>query len=108
MLRIRYKDHPTRENCVISINDYVSQKSGARYRVVLDYNEINFAIRNERTKEFVFKSKNYGNLNVLRRNARAKLKDLGVYVGRESRNRTFGICEKNWTQDKQRKLEKES
>lgn len=103
MLRIRYKDHPTRENCVISINDFVSKKTGARYRVILDFNENNFSIRNERNKEFVFKSKNYGNLNVLRRNARAKLKDLGVAVGRESRNRCFGRCEKGFSQEKWRK-----
>lgn len=104
MLRIRYKDHPTRENCVISINDFVSQRTGARYRVILDYNDKNFAIRNERTKQLVFKSKDYGNLNVLRRNARAKLKDFGVAVGRESRNRTFGRCEKGFTEAKNREL----
>lgn len=108
MLRIRYKDHPTRDNCKISINEYISQRTGARYKVVLDFDEMMFSIRNERTKEFIFKSKKYGNLNVLKRNARSKLGDLGVKVGRESRDRTFGICSKNWNQDKQRKLNKEN
>ena len=107
MLRIRYKDHPTRDNCKISINEYISQRTGARYKIVLDFDEMMFSIRNERTKEFIFKSKKYGNLNVLKRNARSKLGDLGVKVGRESRDRCFGLCEKDFTQEKWRKLNRE-
>jgi hypothetical protein len=100
MLRIRYKEHPTKEDCVVSINEYVSKRTGARYRIVIDYKAMTFAVRNERSKEFIFKSKQYGNKNVLRRNARAKLADLGVEVGRESRNRCFGRCEKGFNQSK--------
>ena len=100
MLRIRYKDHPTRENTVISINEYVSKRTGARYRVVIDYEAMTYSIRNERTKEFSFKGNTYTNKNALRRAARAKLADLGVEVGRESRNRCFGRCEKGFNQSK--------
>lgn len=105
MLRIRYQEHPTREECVISINDFVSQRTGARYKVVIDYRNMQYAIRNERTKEFVYKSGSYTNKNAIRRAARNRLKAFGVNMGRESRNRTFGRCDKNWTQEKQRELE---
>ncbi len=101
--RIRYTDHPTRENCLISINSYVSKISGARYKIVLDLEEMEFGIRNERNKEFSFKSKKYGNLNVLKRNARSKLEALGIDLSRESRDRTFGLCSKGHTQHKEEK-----
>lgn len=99
--RIRYKDHNTRENCLLTINAYVSKKTGARYRIVLDLNEMQFHIRNERSKEFVFSSKQYGNMNVLKRNARSKLESFGVDLSRESRDRTFGLCDKGHTQYKE-------
>jgi hypothetical protein len=96
--RILYKDH-SREGWVISISSFESIR-GARYKVLLDLDEKCFYIRNEYSKEFVVKSEKYGNLNVLKRNARAALGKLGVAIGRESRNRTFGLCEKGTTQQK--------
>ena len=96
--RIRYIDHPTKEDCLISLNEYVSKITGARYKIVLNVKEMWYGIRNERSKEFSYKSKNYGNLNVLKRTARAKLEDLGVNLSRESRDRTFGLCKEGYTQ----------
>jgi hypothetical protein len=98
--RIRYEDHETRENNLISVCTYISKTTGAKYRIVLDLNEMMYMIRNERDKVFIKKSKKYGNLNVLKRNARSALGKLGVALKRESRNRTFGLCDKGTTQDK--------
>lgn len=100
MKRIRYQDQDGRENTKISLNVYVSQSTGARYRVILDLNDMVYKIRNERTKEFVIKSEAYGNINVLKRNARAHLEKLGVKLSKEARDRTFGLCEKGFTQQK--------
>ena len=97
--RIRYEKHPTKDNCVISIQKFVSDTTGAKYKIILDYNDNTYAIRNERNKEFVVKSKSYGNLNVLKRNARSSLEKLGVQLNKESRDRCFGLCEKNYTQE---------
>jgi hypothetical protein len=101
--RIRYVDHPTKDNCIISLNQYVSERTGAKYKIVLNLEEMIYGIRNERTKEFVFKSKQYTNLNVLKRTARSKLESFGVNLKRESRDRTFGICSKDYTQEKHEK-----
>ena len=99
--RIRYEKHPTREKCFLTINSYTSQKTGAKYKIVLDIDNMQFMIRNERNKEFIFTSKQYKNLHVVKRTARKKLEGLGVSLGRESRDRTFGLCEKGHTQEKQ-------
>ena len=96
--RIRYVDHPVKEDCLISLNEYVSKSTGARYKIVLNIKEMWYGIRNERNKEFSFKSKQYGNLNVLKRNARSKLESFGVNLSRESRDRTFGLCKEGYTQ----------
>lgn len=98
--RIRYTEHPTKENCLVSINDYLSERTGAKYKIVLHLDEMFYGIRNERSKEFIYKSKKYTNLNVLKRTARAKLESLGVNLSRESRDRTFGLVEKGYTQEK--------
>jgi hypothetical protein len=104
--RIRYNEHPSRDNCKISLNSYTSLKTGAKYRILLDLNEMKFMIRNERDKELKFTSKQYKNLNVLKRTARKKLEDFGVSLGRESRDRMFGRCEKGYTQKQFEKEEK--
>jgi hypothetical protein len=105
--RIRYKDHPTRTNCLISINDYVSLRTGARYKLLLDLENMKFMIRNERSKEFSFTSKSYGNMNVLKRNARSKLESFGVNLSRESRDRTFGRCPEGMSQSQWERLSDE-
>lgn len=103
--RIRYKDHKHRENHVISIREFISASTGARYKVLLDLENLTYMIRNERTKEFVKKGgDNINNLNVLKRTARKKLGELGVPLDRESRDRTFGKVPKGMTQKKWEQL----
>jgi hypothetical protein len=99
--RIKYIDHKYKDNHVISLRSFVSSSTGANYRIVLNLENKQFFIRNERTKEFVKKSKEYGNMNVLKRNARKALESLGVELKRESRDRSFGRCEKGWSQSKE-------
>jgi hypothetical protein len=107
--RIRYIEHKHRENQVISIREFVSKKSGARYRIILDLANFLFMIRNERTKEFVLKGgENINNLNVLKRTARKELESLGVEMERESRDRTFGRVPKGMTQKKWEAQKKDS
>ena len=95
--RIKYKDH-VKDGMLISRRTFISTTTGASYKVVLDLNEMKYKIRNERTKVFSVISKEYGNLNVLKRTARAHLEKLGVQLKRESRQRTFGRCNKGYTQ----------
>lgn len=108
-LRIRYIDHKFKENHRISLNDYTSESTGAKYRVILNLEDMEFYIRNERTKEYVFKSTvKYTNINVLKRNARGKLEKYGVKLSRESRNRCFGICNEGYSMNEYMKeLEQE-
>jgi hypothetical protein len=103
--RIRYEKHPTKEECVISVQDFVSSKNGGRYRIVLNLQEMTYHIRNERSKEFIYSSKKYGNLNVLKRTARARLESYGITLSRESRERTFGLCPVGWSQKKQEEID---
>ena len=98
-VRIKYIDHKYKDGCKISAKAYTSQSTGAKYRTILNLDEMEFYIRNERTKEFIFKSDKYTNMNVLKRNARAKLEKLGVNLGKEVRNRTFGRCPEGYTQE---------
>lgn len=104
--RIRYVEHRYKENCKISGRSYTSSKNGATYRVILDLDNMQYYIRNERNKEYVFKSKQYTNMNVLKRNARAELERFGVDLTTEIRDRSFGICPKGYS-EKKHKLYKE-
>ena len=108
--RVKYISHKYKKNHVISTRTFVSQSTGAKYRIILNFDDMEYYIRNERTKEFIYKSRTYTNLNVLKRVARAKLEKLGVSLKREIRDRQFGICEKGFSQSKleaQQELEKE-
>ena len=49
-------------------------------------------------KEFVKKSRKHKNMNMLKKEAREDLESLGVEFKRESRSRTFGLCEKGYDQ----------
>ena len=102
--RIRYIDHKFKENHKISGRHFVSSSTGAKYRIILNLEEMQYYIRNERTKEFVYKSKSYTNMNVLKRNARSRLEKFGVELERESRDREFGLCPKGMTQEKYEEL----
>jgi len=96
--RIKYVDHKFKENHRISTRAYVSNSTGAKYRPILNLTDMEYYIRNERTKEYVYKSKQYTNLNVLKRNARSELERFGVDLKRESRDRDFGLCRSGYSQ----------
>jgi hypothetical protein len=102
--RVRYVDHKFKSNCKISGKSFTSEKNGATYRIVLDLEQMQYYIRNERSKEYVFKSKVYTNMNVLKRTARAELERFGVNLSTEVRGRTFGLCKKGMTQTKWKAL----
>lgn len=106
--RIKYIEHKYRDNSNISIKAYTSESNGAKYRIVLDFDEMKYYIRNERTKEFVFKSKAYKNLNVLKRLAREELERFGVNLKKEVRDRTFGRCNKGYTQSQHERYNREN
>jgi len=108
--RIKYVDHKYKQNHRVSARAFVSQTTGAKYRPVLNLTDMEFYIRNERTKKYVHKSGKYTNLNVLKRMARAKLESFGVPLKTESRDRQFGLVEAGMTQQKweaQQRLQKE-
>ena len=96
--RIRYQKQTKKYSTLISVQDFVSNKTGAKYKVILDVDNGIYKIRNERTKEFVVKSEAHSNMNVMKRKARAHLEKLGVSLSKESRDRTFGRCNKGYTQ----------
>jgi hypothetical protein len=106
--RIKYVEHKFRDDSMISMKSYTSSRTGASYRIILDFAEMQYFIRNERTKEFVFKSKPYKNKNVLKRTARAELERFGVDLKKEVRDRTFGRCNKGYNQRQHELYEKES
>ena len=102
--RIRYIETDV-ENVLISNRVFVSQSTGARYSVILDLNNFTFRIRNENSKtNTAIGGENINNLNVLKRTAKKHLERLGVNFSLESRMRTFGRCEKGYTQKKHTKL----
>ena len=103
--RIKYVDHKYKKNHRISTRAYTSKSTGAKYRPILNLDDMEFYIRNERTKVHVFKSGKYTNLNVLKRNARAKLESFGVVLKTESRDRTFGLCKAGYSQKDHEMLE---
>jgi len=98
--RIRYA--PTdREGEYESIKIFVSSSTGARYKVFINVVNFSYRIRNEHNKlNIIKKEKGINNLNVLKRAAKRDLESLGVRFNDESRNRTFGLCEKGYNQKK--------
>ena len=58
-----------------------------------------YYIRNERSGEYVYKSGQYTNLNVLKRKAREEIERFGVPLNKEVRSRSFGLCKKGYTQE---------
>lgn len=96
--RIRYVDHKFKPGHKISLNSYTSETRGSSYRIILNLEDMEYYIRNERTKEYIKKSTiKYTNINVLKRNARRALESFGVSLDTESRSRTFGRCETGYT-----------
>ena len=96
--RIRYIKYDSRPGCKISLRKFTSKKTGANYRVIINEEDMEYYIRNERSKEFTKKSRKHKNMNVLKKEAREDLESLGVEFKRESRQRTFGVKPKGYDQ----------
>jgi len=102
-IRIKYINHKFKDDHKITNKLYTSQSTGANYRIILNLSNpesLEYYIRNERTKQYTFKSGQYTNLNVLKRKAREELQRFGVSLEKEIRNRSFGLCEKDYSQEK--------
>ncbi len=96
--RIRYIKYDHRPGCKITLRAFTSSSTGARYRIILNEEEMEYYIRNERTKVFTKKSRKHKNMNVMKREAREDLESLGVKFKRESRDRSFGVAPKGYDQ----------
>jgi len=106
--RIKYMDYDFRgEGYKISVKDFISQRTGARYKIILNLNEMEYYIRNERNKEKIKTSRKHKNMNVMKREAREDLESLGVILGKEVRSRSFGLCETGYSQTKHKRLIRE-
>lgn len=98
--RIRYENHPKRENVLKSTHILVSAKTGAKYEVRLDLNNYTYEIKNINREVIYRGGENINNLNVLKREARKRLQKLGVKLTKENRDRSFGLCKKGYNQKK--------
>jgi hypothetical protein len=82
--------------------------------VIINEEEMEYYVRNERSKEFVKKSRKHKNMNVMKKEAREDLERLGVEFKRESRQRTFGVKPKGYDQkthereERQKKVDNDS
>ena len=100
--RIRYSKTKD-ENIKVSKRNFVSEKSGVVYKVSIDIEKKTYRIKNIATENSIIGGDNINNINVLKRKVKQHLIELGVNFEAESRNRTFGICEQGYTQDKHEK-----
>lgn len=94
--RIRYKE--TSSGIFESLKVYKSER-GVPYLVRLNLNEMTYVIKNLYSEHLIKGGSPVNNLNVLKRNARDHLVSLGVDMKTETRDRTFGLCPKGYTQD---------
>ena len=97
--RIRYKE--TKEpGVVVSTKTYTSARTGAQYKVYLNLNDVTYKIKNVNSENVYRGGENINNLNVLKRNVKARLESMGVQFEGEERWRSFGLCPKGMTQEK--------
>ena len=99
MIRIRYRETAT-PGILESTCEYISKETGGCYRVYLDLNTVNYKIINVKSRLTFTHPRPLTNINVLKRLARRKLQELKIKAVDEKRNRTFGRCEKGYTQKK--------
>ena len=98
--RIRYKETEDK-NIVVSNKIFTSEKTGAQYKVFLNLEKVTYKIKNINSENCFYGGENINNLNVLKRTAKARLEGMGVNFTDEERDRTFGLCPKGWTQEKE-------
>jgi len=97
--RIKYEQDKKNPHILRSKHEVIS-KRGSRYRVILNLQEMTYVIRNVKKRRNYTCSVKITNLNVLKRKVKAHLTKLGCKFSMEIRNRTFGICEKGYSQQK--------
>jgi hypothetical protein len=86
------------EDGIFQSHNILVSESGAKYLVTYDLNTMKYRIKNVLTRRIYSCERKVTNINVLKRKIRARLKSLGVKLKDESRNRSFGICQKGYTQ----------
>lgn len=106
--RIRYKE--TKDSGIYeSVKVFQSQSTGANYKVFIDLNEKSYRIRNELSKtNTTIRVGGITNLNFLKKAAKKSLEKLGVRFVDESRDRTFGLCDKGYNQKLHTQIVKET
>lgn len=99
--RIRYQEE--RPGIFRSRKTFTSSSTGARYKVLLDTNEMIFKIQNLNTMKFVYVGgENINNMNVLKRTAKRTLeKKFHVNFDEEVRKRSYGRCPVGWSEEKE-------
>lgn len=107
--RIKYKPKDE-DGFVLESQFFYSPKWDAHYRIRLymeDPNNMGYKVL-DKDNEAKRKKFGYTNKNVLKRFARYAIMSLGVPFEHEhgKRNRTFGLCQKGYTQKEHRQNEK--
>lgn len=97
--RIRY----IKKNGKIVSKNEVVNKFGSKYVVIIDPETMTYIIRNALSFRNYAGGENINNMNVLKRTIKKHLEHLHVEFETEVRQRCFGICEKNWSQEKEMK-----
>lgn len=97
--RIRYQK--SSDNVLSSIRTFISDKTGAEYRVFIHLDKVEYIIQNIKDQRNYYGGENVNNMNVLKRNIKKRLEGMGVSFDTEYRERTFGLCEKGHTQKKE-------
>jgi hypothetical protein len=102
MKRIRYYK---KEGLLFSKQNLVSEKTNALYQIIINEKERTFKIKNVKSERIVKEGGDtINNMNVLKRTIKKELKGLGVEFNLETRDRTFGLCEKGHNQKKELEL----
>lgn len=94
--RIRYRKA---DNKLVTVNPVFS-KHGSLYMVYIDLETCTYLIRNQTSMRKYEGGEGVNNLTVLKRKVKKHLEYLGVEFDTEKRFRTFGLCEKGYTQQK--------
>lgn len=100
--RIRYTE---KDGKLISTE--VFSKQGSRYVVYIDLTTKLYLIRNTLSLRKYTGGEGINNLHVLKRHIKKHLEALGCQFEKEKRQRTFGVCPKGWTMEKEIRKRKE-
>ena len=105
--RITYVEHPRKEGFLKSSHDLISARTGAEYEVQIDTINKVFHIKNTKSESIIHSSnhRKINNRNVLLRYIKKELIRLGVAFETELRDRTFGRCEKGYSQKKHKGIQ---